>query len=88
MNLSVGKQIKLNQSHNSLNQIRLTITKNELGKGREGNGCGVEIAVMGLTGNPQDSGKSGSIWLEYYEGKVQLHVWTDGRQDPQTIILT
>jgi hypothetical protein len=70
----------------------LRIDPKEIGKGccegdRVGKGCckGLEIIVKGLKGNPEDGV---SVFLEYYEGKVQLHVWTDGNEDPKTIVLT
>lgn len=73
---------------NNCNAIQLTISSSELGKGNEGQGKGLEIRIKGLIGNPEESTNPSSIFLEYYEGKVQLHVWTDNQQNPQTIVLT
>jgi hypothetical protein len=59
----------------------VSLTQEQLGKGNEGQGQGLEISIQGLI--PETS-----IWIEYHEGKVQLHVWSGTAQDPQTIILT
>jgi hypothetical protein len=67
--------------------MRLLINQRDLGKSEEGYGHGLEIGIDGLVGDPTGSSPS-SIFIEYYQGKVQLHIWTDGKQDPQTIILT
>ena len=60
----------------------MALTKKDITDG------GVEIHIEGLTGDPKDRVPGTSIYLEYYDNKVQLHVWTDGKQDCQTIILT
>jgi hypothetical protein len=75
-------------THSNSNAAQLTIDPSELGKGNEGQGMGLEIRINGLDGNPEENTNPSSIFLEYYEGKVQLHVWTDNQQNPQTIVLT
>ena len=67
------------------NATGITLTQKDLGKGDEGQGRGLEINIQGLKGNPADGC---SVWIEYFEGKVQLHVWTNNEQNPQTITLT
>lgn len=68
--------------------MRLTLTKEEIGKGQEGQGKGLEIAIEGIQGDPSEKSPGTSVFIEYYEGKVQLHLWTNGVQDCQTITLT
>ena len=80
--------MRMTTPRNNCNAIQLTISPSELGKGNEGQGKGLEIRINGLVGNPEESTNPSSIFLEYHEGKVQLHVWTDNQQNPQTIVLT
>ena len=77
--------MRITTPRNNCNATQLTISPSELGKGNEGQGMGLEIRINGLDGNPEGGE---SIFLEHYEGKVQLHVWTDNQQNPQTIVLT
>jgi len=67
--------------------MKLVLSQEELGKDSEGQGKGLEIAIEGLNGDPTDVSPGCSVFIEYYEGKVQLHVWTNDQQDCQTIIL-
>jgi len=67
--------------------MRLLVTQQELGRGNEGNGDGIEIKIEGLNGDIAEKSPGTSIFLEYYEGKVQLHIWNEGKVDCQTIIL-
>lgn len=49
-------------------------------------GYGLEVAVEGFKG---DSGiEPIQLFLEYYEGKLALHVWTVAAENPQTIVFT
>ena len=55
-------------------------------------GCkgGLEILIPGVLGDPTYAGKGNMqcpIFIEEYNGKIQIHIW-DGKQDPQTIVLT
>jgi hypothetical protein len=65
--------------------IKLNFTKKQLDN-NEGSG-GLEIKIKGCRGDPLDTRPGTALFLEYYEGKVQLHVWTNAQQDCQTIIL-
>jgi hypothetical protein len=49
---------------------------------------GLEIKIEGLTGDPTDQSPGTSVFIENYEGKILCHVWTDGKQDCQSITLT
>ena len=61
--------------------MQLRLTKEELNKG-------LEISIPGVLANPTDEpGKECPIFIEYYEGKVRVHVW-DRKENPTTIILT
>lgn len=42
---------------------------------------GLEIAVQGFTGDPGDV-KPTQVSVEVYEGKLRVHVWTSGDDDP------
>ena len=57
---------------------KLTLTKQSLEKGA------FEISVIGCIGDPVDPAHT-AIVIEYYEGKVRVHVW-NGKQDPTTSI--
>lgn len=46
-------------------------------------GGGLSISVPGFKRNPQ-SPDDGQIFIEVYEGKLRVHVWT-GKEDPETI---
>ncbi len=48
-----------------------------------GGGGGIEIKIPGFKGNPQCP-HEGQIFIEYYEGKIAVHVW-NGDADPETI---
>lgn len=58
----------------------LTIDKEEIDN-NEGS-AGFEIKIPGFNGNP-DSPEEGQIFIEYYEGKIKVHVW-NGESDPIT----
>lgn len=78
----------LNSPTSNCNAFIITLDKKEIGKNNEGNGKGLVIKIKGLKGDSSDKAPGTSVLIEYYEGKVQLHVWTNNKQDPQTIILT
>ena len=42
---------------------------------------GLEIAVDGFTDDPRGV-KPAQVLIEVYEGKLRVHVWTDGSEDP------
>jgi hypothetical protein len=66
--------------------MQLRLTKENLDN-HDGNG-GLEISIPGLQELPGSIyGKECPIFIEYYEGKVLIHVW-DGKEDPTTITLT
>lgn len=60
--------------------MELKITKEEIDN-NEGSG-GLEIKVPGFKANPACP-DDGQIFIEYYEGKVRIHVW-NGDQNPIT----
>ena len=48
----------------------------------------VEIGVKGFKTSPTDvDGEPAQIFIEIYEGKLQVHVWDGSSQDPQTIVI-
>jgi hypothetical protein len=49
---------------------------------------GLEIVIDGVPGDPTEKVPGTSVFIEFYEGKVLCHVWTEGKQDCQTIELT
>jgi len=51
-------------------------------------GKGLEISIKGLTGNPEETQPSTSIFIEKHEDKVLCHIWTNNNQDCQSIELT
>ena len=66
--------------------MELHITKEDLNN-NHGNG-GLEIYIPGVMANPTDApGKDCPIIVEYYRGKVLVHVW-DGEENATTITLT
>ena len=67
--------------------MRLLIRREDIGKGHQGQGRGLEIAIEGLRGDIAEVSPGTSLFIEYYNNKVQLHVWTDGVVDCQTIVL-
>jgi len=88
MSMLYGKRVIPLSPRSNCNAVQLTVSQSDLGKGNEGQGKGLEIRINGLNGNPEEITNPSSIFLEYYEGKIQLHVWTDNKQNPQTIVLT
>jgi len=42
---------------------------------------GLEIAVDGFTGDPTGV-KPSQVFVEVYEGKLRIHVWTGESEDP------
>ena len=49
---------------------------------------GVAIHIDGYKGNPQEvDEETTQIFIERYEGRVQIHVWND-TQDPVTFVLS
>jgi hypothetical protein len=65
--------------------IRMSLSKKQLDNNK-GSG-GLEITIKDCIGNPQEKEPGTSIFLEYYQGKFQVHVWDGTQQDPTTIVL-
>jgi hypothetical protein len=65
--------------------VQMIIGVNSLDNNR-GSG-GLEIRVPGFKGDPMDASEARcQIFLEYYEGKLQAHIWYGAGCDPQTIV--
>jgi hypothetical protein len=64
---------------------QILITPEELdNNGGEG---GLEIIIPGTKTSPEDDPTNPCpVFIEYYEGKIRVHIWT-GNSDPQTIVL-
>jgi len=62
---------------------RLTVTKEDLENNKGGGG--LEIRVPGFKGDIE-SPDAGQIFIEYYNGKIRIHVWK-GSSTPTTIEL-
>lgn len=67
----------------------LIVTKEEINN--DGGGAGLEIRFPGFKGNPQ-APDDGQVFIEYYEDKIQVHVWngegdypTRNAEDPVTV---
>ena len=65
--------------------MQLKISQHELDNS-QGSG-GLEIVIEGCTGDPMEKKPGTSVFIENYEGKVQVHVWDGTQGDCQTIIL-
>lgn len=65
--------------------IRMSLSKKQLDNS-EGSG-GLEITIPDCIGNPQEEMPGTSVFIEYYEGHFQVHVWDGTQQDPITIKL-
>lgn len=63
--------------------IRLSLSKKQLDNS-EGSG-GLEITLPDCIGNPQEATPGTAIFLEYYNGHYQVHVWDGTQNDPITI---
>lgn len=59
---------------------RLTITKEDLENNKGGGG--LEIRIPEFEGDPE-SPDAGQIFIEYYKGKIRVHVWK-GYSEPTT----
>jgi len=59
---------------------KLTIQKDVLNN--NAGGGGLEIKVPGFKNNPE-SPEEGQIFIEFYDGKLRVHVW-NGEQNPIT----
>lgn len=66
--------------------MKLHLSKHELDSTQKSGG--LEITIDGIQGDPTEKCPGTSVFLEWYDGKMQLHVWTENQQDAQTIILT
>ena len=64
--------------------MQFKFTKEELSNAGSG---GLEIKIEGCPGDPTEKEHGTSVFIEYYENKVQVHVWDGTQQDCQTIIL-
>lgn len=67
--------------------MRLEIEPRQIDQQR---GLGLEIGVKGYKGDRNDlEGRETQVFIEYYDGKVQVHVWTGESEGPtHTIALT
>lgn len=59
----------------------------EFRQGLLGSGAnGLEISITGYKTNPTDSRDCPSqVYIEEYDGVLQIHVWDGTSEDPQTI---
>lgn len=48
--------------------------------------CGIEVEVPGFQGNPTE-GKPTQVFIEVYEGNLQVHVWDGKSENPHTHII-
>lgn len=65
---------------------QITVTLKELDN-QSGSG-GLEIIIPEAKGNPADDPKKPiPVFIEYYDKKLQVHIWDGTSQDPQTITL-
>jgi hypothetical protein len=64
--------------------MKFKFTKEELTY--EGAG-GLEIKIEGCPGDPTDTDPGTVVFIEYYEGKVLVHVWDGTKQDCDTLEL-
>lgn len=64
--------------------MKMQFTKDELSNKGAG---GLEIKINGCPGDPTEDEPGTSVFIEYYEGKVQVHVWDGTKQDCDTIVL-
>jgi hypothetical protein len=65
--------------------IKLKLTKKQLNN--NGGSGGLEVKISGCIGDPAEKRPGTSLFLEFYEGKVQVHIWDGTSQDCQTILL-
>jgi hypothetical protein len=65
--------------------MQLKLSQHELDNS-QGSG-GLEIVIEGCKGDPLDKKPGTAVFIEKYEGKVQVHVWDGTQSDCQTIIL-
>lgn len=65
--------------------MKLSLNKKELNN--DAGPGGLEILVEGCTGNPQEKRPGMAIFIEFFKGKVQVHVWDGTCDNPQTIVL-
>jgi len=63
--------------------MRLELRPEQI-SGEKGNG--LEIGVPGFNSSPADAEDHPSqVYIEFYEGKLAVHVWDGSGEDPQTI---
>ena len=65
--------------------MKISLDKKDI-ENKDG-GRGVEIVIEGCVGDPAEKFPGTAVFIEHYEGKVQVHVWDGTQQDCQTIIL-
>jgi len=49
-------------------------------------GRGIDICVLGFKGHPNEVEPS-QVFMEVYDGKLRIHVWTGESENPQTIAI-
>jgi hypothetical protein len=51
-------------------------------------GCGVEIQVKGFKGSPEEvDALNTHVYIEKWEGKTRIVVWSSGQQEPTIFVL-
>lgn len=65
--------------------LRMSLTKHRLDN-TNGSG-GLEITIQDCIGNPQEKEPGTAVFIEYYDGQYQVHVWDGTSNDPVTIKL-
>lgn len=61
----------------------MTLSDSEINNNNGGKG--LEIYIPGYKNNPQCPDDA-QIFIEYYDGEIQIHVW-NGEEDAQTIVI-
>lgn len=73
----------IREIENTLDTRKITISKEELDNNQGGGG--LEIRIPGFKNNPAAI-NDGQIFIEFYQGKISVHVWY-GEQDPVTTVI-
>jgi hypothetical protein len=62
--------------------MKLVFDEHNLGTGTEG----LEISVKGFKSNPTDHESDPiQVYIEVYEGKLQVHTWDGSSEDPASV---
>jgi hypothetical protein len=65
--------------------MKLRLTQKELVN--QGGDGGLEISIESCVGDPQEKSPGTAVFIEKYDGKIQVHVWDGNEQDCKTFIL-